>query len=158
MKKSQHVMVWLLPLIVIGGLFYPRLGYLVVGMMGFLLALSFSRGRFWCAHLCPRGAFLDLVMAHASPGRPLPRVFMRPWFRWSVLILLMSFLSWRIVSAGGSWQAIGAVFVLMCLATTVVAILLALGTRHRAWCAVCPMGLLQGKIHQAAPKKNGRGH
>lgn len=34
-KKSQFIMIWLLPLIVIGGLFNPQLGYLVLGMMFF---------------------------------------------------------------------------------------------------------------------------
>jgi len=32
-KRSQLVMVWLLPLIIIGGLFYPLLGYLVFFMI-----------------------------------------------------------------------------------------------------------------------------
>ena len=46
-KKPQIIMVWLLPLILIGGLFYPFLGYLVVVMMAVLLILSFfSPGKY----------------------------------------------------------------------------------------------------------------
>lgn len=46
MKKSQLIMVWLSPLIVIGALFYPILGYPVVAMMVFLTTLSFFKGRY----------------------------------------------------------------------------------------------------------------
>jgi hypothetical protein len=40
-KKNQLIMIWLLPLIVIGGLFYPTLCYLLVAMMAFFLPFSF---------------------------------------------------------------------------------------------------------------------
>jgi len=146
MKKTQLIMLWLLPVILIGGLFYPLLGYLVVGMMAFLLALSFFKARYWCWNLCPRGAFLDIVMSKASPHKPVPGVFAKGWFRWAVLVLLMSFLAWRIVRSGGDLIIIGSVFVGMCLITTIISIILAVFTRHRAWCAICPMGFLQEKI------------
>ena len=73
MKKTQVIMVWFLPLIVIGGLFIPWLGYLVVAMMAFFLALSFFAGRYWCRNICPRGAFLDIVIAKASRNRSFPK-------------------------------------------------------------------------------------
>ena len=141
-------MIWLLPLIVIGGLFYPLLGYLVVAMMAVLLTLSFFKKRYWCWHLCPRGAFLDIVMAKASRERPNPRVFSRQWFRWLVFIVFILFLILRILRTGGNIIAVGAVFVGMCLITTVISIILAVTTRHRSWCSICPMGTLQDKIGQ----------
>lgn len=139
-------MLWLLPVIVIGGLFYPLLGYLVVGMIAFLLVISFFKARYWCWNLCPRGAFLDIVMSKASPNKPVPGVFAKSWFRWAVLVLLMSFLVMRIIRSGGDLFIIGSVFVGMCLITTVISIILAVFTKHRAWCAICPMGFLQEKI------------
>ena len=153
MKKTQLIMVWFLPLIVIGGLFIPLLGYLVVAMMVFFLALSFFMGRYWCWNLCPRGAFLDIVLSKLSANRPLPKIFAKQWFRWSVFILLMAFVAFRIVGAGGNLIAIGAVFVGMCLLTTVIAIILGLATKHRGWCAICPMGFLQEKIFKASHKE-----
>jgi len=58
-KKSQLIMLWVLPLIVIGGLFYFYLGYLVIAMMTFLLIISLALGLFfskraWC-FTCPMG-------------------------------------------------------------------------------------------------------
>lgn len=146
-------MIWFLPMIVIGGLFYPLLGYLVIAMMAFFLTLSFFRGRYWCWHLCPRGAFLDIVMSKASPQKKNPRLFMKRWFRWLVFTLLMGFVAWRITASGGNRLAIGFVFVMMCGITTVFSVIIALFTRHRGWCAICPMGTLQEAIHGANPEK-----
>ena len=146
MKKAQSIMIWFLPLIVIGGLFYPLLGYLVVGMMVFFLVLAFFKGRYWCWNLCPRGAFLDIIVSKLSLNRPLPGIFAKEWFRWSVLVMLMLFLILRIIHTGGNLLMVGAVFVGMCLLTTIISILLGMFTKHRGWCAICPMGFLQGKI------------
>jgi len=150
MKKAQTVMVWFLPIIVIGGLFYPALGYLVVAMMVFLLVLSFFKARYWCWNFCPRGAFLDGVMSKFSPQKPTPKIFTKQWFRWSMVIIFMVFLFFRISHTGGSLIAIGAVFVSMCLITTVISIVLSIFTKHRAWCVICPMGKLQETISKAS--------
>lgn len=139
-------MVWLLPLVVIGGLFYPLLGYLVVAMMAVLLTLSAFKGRYWCWHLCPRGAFLDILLSKASLQKPLPANFSKPGFRWAIFYFFVAFLIFRIVRAGGNLIAIGTVFVGMCLLTTIIAVILGVMTRHRGWCAICPMGTLQDKI------------
>ena len=147
-KKSQKIMLWLLPIMVIGGLFYPVLGYLVLTMMAFLLVLSFFKGRYWCWNLCPRGAFLDIVLSKFSARRPLPKLFVKQWFRWLIFTLFMSFLMFRIVRAGGNCIAIGLVFVVMCTITTVISIVIGVITKHRGWCVICPMGMLQEKIHK----------
>ncbi len=147
MKKTQIVTMWLLPLIVIGGIFYPSLGYLVIAMMGILLSLSFFKGRYWCWNICPRGAFLDIVLAKFSRQKPLPKFCAKDWFRWSVLALLMGFLIFRLLRSGGSLLAIGAVFVTMCIITTIVSIILGVLAKHRGWCVICPMGTLQEKIY-----------
>jgi polyferredoxin len=148
MKKSQWIMVWLLPLIVIGGLFYPLLGYIVAAMMAFLLVLSIFTGRYWCWNLCPRGAFLDIVMSKLSLNRTFPRTFTKEWFRWAMLVLLTGFLVWRLIKSGGNLITIGAVFVMMCLVTTIIAIILGVATKHRSWCVICPMGFLQEKVNK----------
>ncbi len=146
MKKSQLIMIWFLPLIVIGGLFNPWLGYLVLAMMAFFLVLSFFKGRYWCWNLCPRGAFLDILISRLSFNRPLRGIFIKQWFRWAVLVLLMGFLIFRIIHTGGNLIMIGSVFVAMCLLTTIISIILGVLTKHRSWCMICPMGFLQEKI------------
>jgi len=143
----QWIMIWFLPLIVVGGIFVPLLGYLVVAMMAFFLTLSFFIGRYWCWNLCPRGAFLDIVLSRASAQKPVPKIFVKQWFRWSVFVLLMSFVIFRIVRTGGNLILIGSVFVGMCLLTTAIAIILGIVTKHRGWCTICPMGFLQEKIY-----------
>jgi ferredoxin-type protein NapH len=154
MKKTQVIMIWFLPLIVIGGLFYPFLGYLVVAMMGIFLTLAFFKGRYWCWNLCPRGAFLDIVLSKASLNKPVPGSFTRQWLRWLVFFIFMSFLIFRIIRAGGNLIAIGSVFVVMCILTTIISVILGVSTKHRAWCMICPMGTLQEKIGKISSKKS----
>ena len=151
-KTTQYFMLWFLPLIVIGGIFVPALGYLVIGMMVFFLVLSYFKQRFWCWHLCPRGSFLDVALSRVSLNRPLPRLLTRPWFRWLVFAGLMAFLSWRLILAGASVPAVGSVFVGMCILTTVIAVVLGILTKHRAWCMICPMGNLQEQIGKLGKK------
>ncbi|MBF0385704.1 MAG: 4Fe-4S binding protein [Candidatus Omnitrophica bacterium] len=88
MKIIRYVMIWFLPLIVIGGLFFPYLGFLVLGMMLFFLPLSFYKGRYWCSNVCPRGSFLDIILAKISLNRPFPKVFVKQPFRWAVFFRL----------------------------------------------------------------------
>jgi polyferredoxin len=146
MKNTQKIMIWFLPIIVIGGLFYAVLGYIVVGMMAFFLTLAFFKSRYWCWNLCPRGAFLDSIVAKVSLQRPVPKIFSNQRLRWSVFVLFIAFLIYRIASTGGNLLAVGAVFVSMCLLTTVISIILGVFTRQRGWCAICPMGTLQERI------------
>ena len=139
-------MVWFLPLVVIGGFFYPMLGYLVLLAILFMLVLSIFKARFWCWNFCPRGSFLDLGLSKISRNKAIPKIFTKQWFRWSVFALIMSLFVFRLITAGGSRRAIGLIFVIMCLTSTIIAIILGIATKHRAWCMICPMGLLQEKI------------
>ncbi|MFH1846871.1 MAG: 4Fe-4S binding protein [Candidatus Omnitrophota bacterium] len=151
--KMKYITIWILPLIIIGGFFYPLLGYLVLGMMAFLLTLSFFRGRHWCANICPRGAFLDIAISKISPNENVPKIFHKKWFKWMILILFMSFLVFRLFSAAGNFLAIGAVFISICLISTVIAVILGVVTKHRAWCVICPMGTLQDRLFQSGRRK-----
>lgn len=153
MKKTQLIMIWLLPLIVIGGLFNPLLGYLVLAMMVVFLTLAFFKGRYWCWNLCPRGAFLDIVLSKISANKALPTIFIKQWFRWLVFVLFISFLIIRILKTGGNFIAIGSVFVITCLFTTIISIIIGIIMKHRGWCVICPMGTLQEKIGKISPFK-----
>ncbi|MCF7908479.1 MAG: 4Fe-4S binding protein [Candidatus Omnitrophica bacterium] len=145
-KLSQLIMVWFLPLIIVGGLFFPLLGYLVLLMMIFLLSLSYFKGRFWCSHLCPRGAFLDLALSRVSRKAQLPRIFASQKFRWGVFAIFMIFFASQLFVVERNVYSLGFVFVRMCLVTTLIAIFIGIPFQARTWCAVCPMGTLQTKI------------
>ncbi|MCX7661660.1 MAG: 4Fe-4S binding protein [Candidatus Omnitrophica bacterium] len=142
----QKIMVWFLPLILIGGIFIPVLGYLVFFMMVFFLTLAYFKGRFWCSFLCPRGAFLDLVLSKFSLRRRPPRFFYSAKIRFVIFIVFMIFFVWQLIVAPKSLYHIGFVFVRMCLLTTLISILLGIPFLVRTWCIICPMGNLQGAI------------
>jgi len=146
MKKAQLIMVWFLPLIVIGGFFYAMLGYLVLVAILFMLVLSIYKARYWCWNFCPRGSYLDLGLSKISRNKAVPKVFTKQWFRWMFFTLIMSLFTLQIIRTGGSVKAIGLVFVIMCAVSTIIATILGITMKHRAWCMICPMGLLQEKI------------
>lgn len=167
MQRSGAVESWrkfavvLLFVITIGGLWYPPLGLVAAGMMVVLLSISMFRGRYWCGNLCPRGSFLDLIMRHLSPGRKVPAFLRSLSVRVSILALLMSGLVYSLATLplesspemiGGIYGLIGAIFVRLCLITTIGAVFLALVSQERAWCAVCPMGTMTNLIDRAATK------
>lgn len=146
-------MVWFLPLIIFGGLLYPPVGYAVFVMMLFFLVLSYFKGRLWCSRFCPRGSFLDLVLSQASLKRKIPRLFLKGWFRWVAFAFFIGFFIFRLVTVEKTFFTIGFVFIQMCLLSTFIAIALGIFTRERAWCVICPMGTLQGKIGSLKVRK-----
>jgi len=152
-KISQLIMVWFLPLIIVGGLFNPYLGYIVLAMVVFFLSLSYFKGRFWCWHLCPRGAFLDLVLNKLSYRRKLPRIFTSQKFRWIVFVLFMTFFISQLIMIDKDTSSLGLIFVRMCLVTTLIAIFIGIPFQGRSWCLVCPMGTLQHKISSLNRRK-----
>jgi len=154
-RISQPIMVWFLPIVIIGGLFFPPLGFIVFGMMVFFIILSYSRGRFWCSHLCPRGSFLDLILSKVSSKSKMPGFLLSPKVKWSIFFAFMAFFMWQLVVAPKNFYAVGFVFVRMCLITTLIAIVIGIPTHHRMWCAVCPMGTLQGKIGSMRKRAKG---
>jgi len=153
-RKTQYWTIWLLPLIVIGGLFLKWLGYLVLGMMIFFLVLSFFKSRWWCWHLCPRGAFLDIIVSMGSFNRALPEFWGKIKFRRIVFVVFMAFFAFRLIRSKWDALAVGAIFISMCLVTTIIAVVLGILTKHRPWCVVCPMGYLQNIIGSAGRKRH----
>jgi len=157
----RTIAIGVLVAVVVGGLFYPPLGLIAAAMMVILLVTAVFRGRYWCGNLCPRGAFLDIIVRRISPGRQFPGWARSLWLRSIVLVLLMSGFAWSLANLplelspdvpGGIYGLIGAVFVRLCLITTLGAIFLALVSQQRAWCAVCPMGTMQHLIDRAATR------
>ncbi|MCM8827014.1 MAG: 4Fe-4S binding protein [Candidatus Omnitrophica bacterium] len=115
-------------------------------MMIFFLVLSYFKGRFWCGFLCPRGAFLDLFLSKFSLKRNVPKFFCNPKIRMSIFFIFMGFFVLQIIISPKNINAIGFVFVRMCIITTILAILLGIPMQQRTWCLICPMSRLQEKI------------
>jgi ferredoxin-type protein NapH len=145
-RRIRSFTVWLLPVVVLGGILFPILGYLVFFMMIFFLVLSYFKGRYWCGNICPRGAFLDMALSRVSLKAGLPDLLRKNWVKPALFLFFMSFFILQFVLAEKNVYSLGFVFVRMCLLTTLIAVVLGVSYHHRAWCIFCPMGFLQGKI------------
>lgn len=143
-KGSQLAMSLLLPVVVVGGYFCPRIGFTVLGLITLFLVLAGHRGRFYCGWLCPMGAFHERFLARISMHRPIPGLFKTSWFRWLVFVVMMSFMLNRLYAAWGDPKAVGGVFRMMWIVSTSIAIGLGIYFKARVWCTICPMGSLQG--------------
>ncbi len=145
-KGSQLTMALLLPMVIIGGYFCPKLGFTVVGLITLFLILSSQRGRFYCGWLCPMGAFHERFLSKVSLHRPVPLFFKSSWFRWLVFVVMMGFMMSRLWVAWGDLKAVGSVFRTMWIVSMTLAIGLGVYFRARAWCIICPMGAMQGVV------------
>ncbi len=145
-RRSAGLLWWFLPIVAIAGWFYPYLGFLMLICMMAPLIVATFRGRYWCGWMCPRGAFLDYIMARFSRNKPAPAWLRSTSFRVGALIFLMSAMSFQLVHAWPNPQAIGRVFITLLTVTTVVGIGLAIAYKPRTWCGFCPMGTLSSWI------------
>jgi ferredoxin-type protein NapH len=139
-RQGMKRILWvILPLVMVGGLFYPLLGVSILGCMIGAIAIAPFRGRAWC-DICPRGAFFDVVMRKFSAGRPVPAFLRGTPFRVFMVALIMTVMITQLVFAWGDWNAVGWVFLRLLLITTLVGVVLAVPLNARTWCAFCPMG------------------
>ncbi|HWQ19807.1 MAG TPA: 4Fe-4S binding protein [Methanotrichaceae archaeon] len=127
----------------IGGLFYPKLGYFLLLVFASLIIISPFRGRWFCGNLCPRGSFNDFWLGRISRSRRIPTIMKSMWIRVPIFIAMMGFMVWRVFGTQGIVDKVGMVFVVMCILTTSISILLGISISPRAWCTFCPMGTLQ---------------
>lgn len=146
---QEHVKNWswvLVPIIAIGGLFWPRLGLLLLPIMITLIGIGLFRGKYWCGNLCPHGSLFDRIIGHFSPGKKLPQVIKNPWLKWGFFVFFMGMFSIRVIGVLGHWgnidfwDRLGFVMVLNYMIPTIIGVTLGLIIKPRAWCKFCPMG------------------
>jgi len=141
-KRGAALLWWLLPVVMFGGWFYPYLGYLLLICMVGPLIVASMKGRYWCGWICPRGSFLDYIMARFSRNKPVPAWLKSNPFRIGMIIFLMGMLGTQSYLVWPNLEAIGFVFIKILTITTVVAIVGALLYRPRTWCTFCPVGTM----------------
>ncbi len=129
-----------LPLVAIGGWFYPLLGFLLFGCMLGAVGVSFFRGRYWCDWMCPRGAFLDLFLGLVSRKFTIPSFFRHEIVRTFMLLLIFTVIGVQFYLVWGNLPAMGLALVRVLTITTVAGILLGWVIHPRTWCHICPMG------------------
>ena len=141
---------WIFTLTVaFGGLWYPRLGLLVFGVIFALTAMSLFKGRYWCGNYCAHGSLFDQILLPFSRNGQLPgilksKIVRAIVFTWFMYNLTSKFI--RVSSLWGQWMfwdRLGFVFVASYLMVTVAGGLLGLLVTPRTWCQFCPMGTMQ---------------
>ncbi len=146
-RRSSAAWLWVfVPIVAVGGWWYPYLGLLVIGCMLAPVAVAAVRGRYWCGWLCPRGAFFDAIMARVSRHRPAPAWLRGRAFRIGMLAFLMTVMTVQLVLAYPHGEAMARVFVLLLGVTTLAGLVLAIVYQPRTWCTFCPMGTMSSWV------------
>jgi polyferredoxin len=135
-----------LPAVLVGGWFYPYLGFFLLVCMVGALALAWHKGRSWCDWMCPRGSFYDVYLKKISRGAELPRFMKTRGFRTFVFAALVSALGVQVYLAWGDPHEVGRAMVRVLTVTTTAGIVLGAFFQERAWCHICPMGSLGNLI------------
>lgn len=149
--NRKHIQQWLallVPLVIVGGHFWPYFGFIAIAMLALMVVLALFRGRYYCGWFCAMGAFHERVLSLVSLKQPMLPVFKQAWFKWIMFVLMMGLLSSRLILSGGDPARIAATFVMMWTLATGLAIALGLVWKPRSWCSICPMGTFQGLISQ----------
>jgi ferredoxin-type protein NapH len=134
------------------GYFYPAIGLIAIICMIGPVALSIFRGRYWCGHICPRGNLYDRLISRISRHKPIPHALRSQPFRIFMVTFIFTMFGLRLSHAWGSWNAVGHVFWLIILITTIVGIILSVIYSPRTWCSFCPMGTMSAWVAPKHPK------
>lgn len=151
-QRKGFPLFWILLAYLAIGFFYPVIGFLALICMVAPVAFAVSRGRWWCGNGCPRGNFYDRVLSKYSPHRPIPAFVRSFGFRLFMVLFIFTMFGVQMYFAWGDWEAMGRVFWLIILVTTVVGITLAFIFAPRTWCSMCPMGTLSNWVSPRSGK------
>lgn len=131
------------------GLWFPKLGLLMVPIMLTLPIMGFYKGKYWCGNICPHGSLFDGLILPLSKNKKIPswaksKVTLTLAFTWFMYIftarVIKSFELWGTISF---LDKLGFVFVMNYLVVTIVGSTLAIFISTRTWCRFCPMGTFQ---------------
>lgn len=139
-RKAQFWVAMSFVGLLVGGIFYPPVGYFMLICMIAAMAFGVVKGRSWCDWMCPRGSFFDVLLKPCSRQRDVPEFFSHWAFRAAWMTILMSVLAVRLPPLWGDWYSMGKPFVTLLLVTTAVGIIFGTIYHQRIWCMFCPMG------------------
>ena len=85
LSRTKHYTPWqkiawiLVPIIAFGGLWFHKLGLLLLPIMVTLIVLGFRNGKYWCGKLCPHGSLFDFILGpYSAQGKSLGAL-RSPW-------------------------------------------------------------------------------
>jgi ferredoxin-type protein NapH len=145
-KKKQSVLGTLFMLLLIGGWFYPLIGYFIPLCMIFGIGMASVKGRKWCDWFCPRGSFADTYMKAISPEKVIPDWLRSRSVRIGILLFLMTMLTIQMIRLWPDPYAIGKFFIVLLTITTGIGIVLAAIWHQRGWCYICPIGTISSWV------------
>lgn len=140
---------WPLTLVIaVGGLWWPRLGLLVIPIMLTLLSVSFFRGRFWCGNFCSHGSLFEYVLGTVSRKRQIPKLIKSPVVVWGFLAFFGYSIVRRLIAVAALWGEwiLGPPGICICgpLSNGIDCRWDCCGINSpRTWCSFCPMGTMQ---------------
>ncbi len=133
-------------LFLLGGWFYPFIGFFIPACMIAGVSLATRKGRKWCDWMCPRGSFADAYMKLISPQKTIPHGLRSLPVRIGILTFLMLMLGYQVVRLWPDPYAIGRFLVVLLSVTTVLGVIFALFIHQRTWCYICPIGSLSSLV------------
>lgn len=110
------------------------------------VAFAVRKGRWWCGNACPRGNLYDRLLSKYSPHKPIPTFARTKGFRIFMVMFIFSMFGVQMTLAWGDWNAMGRVFWMIILVTTIVGVTLSFIYAPRTWCSFCPMGTLSSWV------------
>ena len=153
---SWQKVAWILvPIIAFGGLWFHKLGLLLLPIMLTLMVLGFRNGKYWCGKLCPHGSLFDVILVRWSPrGHKSSRFLDSRWIQGGFFAFYMIMFARRlmlVIPLWGTltfWDKLGFLMAINYLMPTIIGSALAILVRRRAWCSICPMGTMQKISHK----------
>lgn len=146
---------WLFILLVaFGGLWYPKLGLLMIPIMITLMVMGLVRGKYWCGNLCPHGSLFDYIILPISFNRKIPRGFSSILVRSLAFVWFCYMLIQRLIKVFEIWETtafldkLGYIFVMNYFIVTILGTSLAILINPRAWCTFCPMGTMEVLLYK----------
>jgi len=146
---------WIISLLIaVGGLWYPKLGLLVILIMLSLIIMSLFKGRYWCGNFCPHGSLYDFLVLPLSLNKKIPSaitskiapVLVLIWFGYNMTRKFLS--AFSIFGTEQFLDKLGFVFVSTYLMVLIVGGLLSIFISPRTWCHFCPMGTIQMLVYK----------
>lgn len=144
--KKGFSFYWILLAYLIVGYAYPVIGFLAIICMIAPVAFAVRKGRWWCGNACPRGSLYDKVLTKYSPHRPIPAFVRTKGFRIFMVMFIFTMFGLQMYRSWGDWDAMGRVFWIIILITTIVGVILSFIYAPRTWCSFCPMGTLSSWV------------
>ena len=131
------------------GYFFPRVGLIIPAVMAIGVITATVAGRWFCGHICPRGILLDQLFGRMrqTPQAGIPKFFWRPELRFAELCLMTAFLTYsfaapRLPETPDALTLVGYIFWKSCVASTGLALAMAILIHPRSWCLLCPAGTI----------------